>query len=337
MARESEGKYVNGHRPFGAADLFRPGVVPEARPKPGDYAFDVERTVSRVYGLRSEVPEDAFTARTLGTEREGNAIPISRDGLVLTIGYLVSEASRVILAASNGGIAEAHVVAYDFETGFGLVRTATPLGLEPFEFGTAATLLPGDPVIVAGNGGMKQALAARVRAKHEFAGYWEYLLEEAIFTEPAHPNWGGTALIDKNGKLVGVGSLHLAESDKPGNMFVPIDLLPPILPALTRHGDAGRQSRPWLGLYLTEAEKHLVVAGVAPAGPATTAEIKVGDVIVALDGVPVQGLAPFYRLLWGRGRAGISVRLAVFREGKLREISVETADRSWFMKRPQAQ
>jgi S1-C subfamily serine protease len=337
VGRETEGKYVNGHRPFGVSDLFRPGVPPELRPNPADCAFDVEALAGRVLGLRSEVPEDAFTARTLGTEREGNAIPISRDGLVLTIGYLISEASRVVLAAANGGIAEGYVVAYDFETGFGLVRTATPLGIEPFELGTAAAVLPGDTVVVAGNGGMKQALAARVKDKREFAGYWEYLLDEAIFTEPAHPNWGGTALLDRNGKLVGVGSLHLAEGERPGNMFVPIDLLLPILPALSKHGDAGRPSRPWLGLYLTESDRHLVVAGVAPAGPAVTAEVKVGDVIVALDGVPVQGLAPFYRLLWGRGRAGVTVRLAVFRDGRLRELSVETADRSWLMKRPQTQ
>lgn len=337
MARESEGKYVNGHRPFGLTDLFRPGVVPEARPRQEDFAFDVSRTVDRVLGLRAEIPGEAFTARTLGTEREGNGIPIDRDGLVLTIGYLIAEAERVTLAASNGALSEAFVIAYDFETGFGLVRAATPLGLEPFSFGTTATVLPGDKVIVAGHGGMKQALVAEVKGKREFAGYWEYLLDEALFTEPAHPNWGGAALIDQNGKLVGVGSLHLAEGDRPGNMFVPIDLLVPILSRLRQHGESGRPSRPWLGLYLAEADKHLVVAGLADKGPAAAAAIETGDIIVALDGVPVQGLATFYRRLWGRGRAGITVRLAVFRDGRLRDIAIETADRDSYLRRPRAQ
>ncbi len=337
MARESEGKYVNGHRPFGLTDIFRPGVVPEARPRQEDFAFDLARTVGRVLGLRAEIPADAFTARTLGTEREGNGIPIDGDGLVLTIGYLIAEAERVTLAASTGAVAEAFVVAYDFETGFGLVRAATPLGVEPFAFGTAATVLPGDGVVAAGHGGLKQSLAAEVKAKREFAGYWEYLLEEALFTEPAHPNWGGAALIDQNGKLVGVGSLHLAEGDRPGNMFVPIDLLVPILGNLRRHGESGRPARPWLGLYLAETEKHLVVAGLAEKGPAAGAEIQTGDVIVALDGVPVHGLAAFYRRLWARGRAGVTVRLAVFRDGRLRDVAVESADRSSFMRRPRAQ
>ena len=219
----------------------RESMIPEeARPKAGDYSFNLDRLLSAVVSLRAEVPEGAFTAQVLGTERAGNGVVIGDNGLVLTIGYLITEAETIWLAANDGKVAPAHVVGYDQATGLGLVQALTRLDVEPLPFGSVRDIHPSNPVIIAGHGGPRHALKAEVIAKREFAGYWEYLIDEALFTAPAHPNWGGTACIGTDGRLIGIGSLLIQHSNgsddgdtdeatADGNMIVPVDLLPPIL------------------------------------------------------------------------------------------------------------
>ena len=218
------------------------------RPKPEDWRFDLDHALDAVVLVRAEIPEDAFTAPILGTERAGNGVVIREDGLVLTIGYLITEASVIWLTTNKGAAIGGFPLAYDQATGFGLVQPLGKLGVRPIERGSAAAIRVGENVVVAGHGGRAHALKATVFAKREFAGYWEYVLDEALFTAPAHPQWGGAALIDADGKLVGIGSLLVQEKidagTLQGNMFVPIDLLDPILDDMVKTGRAGARAAP---------------------------------------------------------------------------------------------
>ena len=310
----------------------------ELQPKPEDVGYDLDAVLSAVVGLRSEIPEDAFTASILGTERTGNGVVIRDDGLVLTVGYLITEAETIWLSTAKGTVVAGHPMAYDQATGFGIVQALGKLGVPAIQRGTAADCRRGDQVIVAGHGGRRRALKAHVVAKREFAGYWEYVLDEAIFTVPAHPNWGGTAVVDAQGRLTGIGSLLVQEriEDKEiqGNMIVPIDPLEPILDDLLRYGRVNRPPRPWLGIYATEFNKRLVVAGMAKGGPADRAKIEVGDMVLAVAGDKVIGLADLFRKIWAQGRAGVEVKLTLMRGAERVETSVRSVDRSDFLKKP---
>jgi S1-C subfamily serine protease len=312
--------------------------VPQAvQPRAEEYPYDLERALSAVVGLHSIVPPDAFTADTLGAERAGNGVLID-DGLILTIGYLITEADTVWLHLGDGRVVQGHALAFDQETGFGLVQALGKIDLPALEIGSSKAAEVGERVVVGGAGGRTRSLAGRIAAKQEFAGYWEYVLDEAIFTYPAHPNWGGTALISGAGKLIGIGSLQL-ERAREGknehlNMIVPIDLLNPILDDLRKFGRASRPVRPWLGLYSTEIEDKIVVVGIASKGPAARAEIKTGDVIVAVKGDRVSTLASFYRNVWALGRAGVEVPLTLYRDGVTFDVRVNSSDRTKFLKGP---
>src|SRR6185503_18903092 len=246
----------------------------EMRPRPEDWRFELDRALDAVVLLRAEIPEDAFTAPILGTERAGNGVLIG-DSLVLTIGYLITEASVIWLTTNKGTVVGGTVLAYDQATGFGLVQPLGKLGVKPIERGSSSSIRVGENVVVAGQGGRAHALKATVFAKREFAGYWEYVLDEALFTAPAHPQWGGAALVGQDGRLLGIGSLLVQESvggkAVDGNMFVPIDLLAPILGDLLAVGRAAGAPRAWLGIYTAEMDGHLVIGGLAPGGPAERA------------------------------------------------------------------
>ncbi len=310
-----------------------------ARARPELVGFDLDHAISSVVSLRAEIPEEAFTAGILGTERAGNGIVIDESGLVLTIGYLVAEAESVWLSGHNGSAARAHVVAYDFETGFGLVQALESLDLPALEFGSVTTLPVGSTVVVAGHGGRRHALSGIVVGKREFAGYWEYVIDDALFTTPAHPNWGGTALLGPDGRLCGVGSLFVqnargGEQHVEGNMSVPIDLLPPILDDLVTKGHAGTPPRPWLGLYAAETQEKIVVVGVVENGPAYNGGLRPGDVVLDIAGAPVGGLPDFFRTIWEVGPAGSTVVLNVWREGELKELRIQSSDRNAMMRFP---
>src|SRR6201986_4084928 len=245
------------------------------QPRPNDYSFDLDRALSAVVGLHAIIPPDAFSAETLGTERAGNGVVID-DGLVLTIGYLITEAESVWLHLNDGRVVEGHVLGFDFVSGFGLVQALGALDIAPLPLGTSANTKVGDHVVVGGAGGRSRSVASQIIAKQEFAGYWEYLLDEALFTYPAHPNWGGTGLINERGELIGIGSLQL-ERERDGkaehvNMIVPIDLLKAVIDDLRRFGRVNKPARPWLGMYTTEIDNRVVVIGISDKGPASRAE-----------------------------------------------------------------
>jgi S1-C subfamily serine protease len=311
----------------------------EIQPKPDDCGFDLDRALAAVLGLHATVPQDAFTAGTLGTEREGSGVLIRRDGLVLTIGYLITEAETIWLTSAGGGAVPGHVIGYDQETGFGLVQALGRLNLPALEIGAGRRVGAGDRAIIAAEGGRRHAIAARVVARQEFAGYWEYVLDRAIFTAPAHPFWGGAALIAADGSLIGIGSLHVQHSSgrelrRDVNMVVPIDLLPPILDDLLSYGRPNRPVRPWLGLYAAEVEDAIVVAGLAEQGPASKAGLQPGDRILAVRDDPVASLAGFWRKVWAGGPAGSEVALQVVRDNETLQVRVLSADRSRFLKAP---
>jgi len=319
------------------ASLLEWKVPAAAQPRPEDYGYDLERALSSVVGLHSLIPSDAFTADTLGTERAGNGVLID-NGLVLTIGYLITEAETIWLHYGDGRVAAGHPLGFDSETGFGLVQALDRLDLPVLPLGSSRAVEVGERVVVGGAGGRTRSLAARIAAKQEFAGYWEYVLEEAIFTYPAHPNWGGTGLISPKGELIGIGSLQVERQregrDEHLNMIVPIDIAKPILDDLRKFGRVNKPARPWLGLYSTEIEDKIVVVGIAPKGPAARAELKTGDVVVAVKGERVSTLAAFYRKVWSLGEAGVAVPLTLYREGVTFDVSMNSSDRAKFLKAP---
>lgn len=307
------------------------------RPSAEDCAFDLEQTLSAVVALEASIPDDAFTANTLGVERMGNGTVIGPGGLVLTIGYLITEAREITLTLADGRRVDAHPLGVDPATGFGLVQALEPLDLPVLKFGDSQQLVEDSPVIIAGAGGRAHAAAGKVLTRMPFAGYWEYLLEDAIMTEPAHPHWSGAALIGPDGQLMGVGSLSLQRQTrrgtKPFNMFVPTELLPPILDDLAR-GQPTRPPRPWLGLISGESGDHVIVAGVTPGGPASRAELRQGDLILAVDGAPIVDLADFYTRLWAQGPAGAHIPLTLEREGDVFDVEVRSVDRAALLRKP---
>ncbi len=310
-----------------------------AQPKAEDYGYDLDHVFAAMVGLRTIIPPDAFTAETLGTERAGHGVFIRDNGLVLTIGYLITEAETIWLTLSDGRSVQGHVLGYDQETGFGLVQALAKLDVPALEIGQSSAASIGERVVVAGAGGRARSVAARIVAKQEFAGYWEYVLDEAIFTAPAHPNWGGTALIGPEGDLLGIGSLqlqHVVDKGQPQNinMIVPIDLLKPIFDDLLKTGRRSGPPRPWLGLYATEVESRLVIVGLADRGPAKKADLRNGDIVLSVAGKEVRDLAAFFRRIWAQGQAGVEVPLTIYRDGSTMDMRIKSSERNRFLKGP---
>lgn len=312
-------------------------VEARMRPEAEAYSFDLDRTLSAVVALEARIPHDAFTAATLGAERIGNGTVIGPNGLVLTIGYLITEAIDVTLTLNSGRRVAAHALGADPVTGFGLVQSLESLDLPVLPLGDSRALAAEDSVIIAGGGGRAHAAAGHVLTRMPFAGYWEYLVDEAIMTEPAHPHWSGAALIGSTGQLLGVGSLNLQRQSrsgpKPLNMFVPSELLPPILDDLAR-GQPAHPPRPWLGVLAQDVGDHVVVFGANPRGPAARAELRAGDIIVAVAQHPVSDLAEFYTLLWAQGPPGTAIPLRIQREGDVFDVEIRSADRTALLKKP---
>jgi S1-C subfamily serine protease len=310
--------------------LFAGGSVDAAQAASSDRLDGVVQIIAHV-------PQDARTASTLGTERQGTGVVIDDSGLVLTIGYLILEAMEIQIQGAAPEPVPARMIAYDHETGFGLVRAEQPLDLTPIPLGVSAEVQPAEPLMVVSNVGELDAAGVYVVDRRDFAGYWEYLLEDAIFTAPPHAEFGGAALLDRDGRLVGIGSLLVNDAgfrDRPipGNMFVPIDQLKPIMGDLLSRGRRADPGRPWLGVILEEQHGRVFVTRVSPESPAAGAGIAPDDVILGVDGVQVRGLMDFYRTLWGRGQAGVEVRLDVLQGMAVRPVTVKSGDRYRYLR-----
>jgi S1-C subfamily serine protease len=279
---------------------------------------------------------DAHSAATLGAEREGSGVVIGRDGLVLTIGYLIVEADEVNVTDAHGRTLPAQVVAYDHNSGFGLVRTILPLDAEPMALGDSTRIEEREPVLIA-SAAADGASFAFVVSKRPFTGNWEYQLDSALYTSPPALNWSGAALINRDGKLVGIGSLIVREATDadpklPGNVFVPIDLLKPILADLVREGHRAGPARPWLGVAADEMKGRLLVTRVSPDGPADRAGLQPGDIILAVDDDTVSSQSEFYRKLWARAKAGDEITLKVLQGGDVNTVKVRSIDRQQYFR-----
>lgn len=295
-----------------------------------------------VVGVHAVIPPEARSARTLGTERDGSGVLIRDDNLIVTIGYILMEAHTVEIIAADGKRIPAAIVAYDAESGFGLLRAVRAPGARPVKLGDSDALTAADRVIALSRAdGQASASPARVMSRRTFAGYWEYLLDDAIFTAPPHPAFGGAALLAEDGSLVGVGSLFVNDSIQsevfsPGNMFVPINALKPILAELADNGGRSGPPKPWLGIYSAETQGRIVVTRVADDSPAKSAGLKPGDSIVGVDGRKVQSLADLYRRSWALGPAGVEVPLDVLKaaadEPKIERVMIRSIDRSKWIK-----
>ena len=314
-------------------------ISQELQPRQSLWDFDLNEKLDAVVSIKATIPNDAFTAEILGTERQGHGAVIAESGLIATIGYLVTEADSIWIQGNNGQTVPGDLLGYDYESGFGLIQPLGTLGIKPLRLGSVADLAEGASVILAGFGGAEQSITSKVAAKAEFVGYWEYIVEQAIYTMPAHPNWGGAALIGPDGKLYGIGSLYTQEipgqaPGAEGNMVVPIDLLVAIQDELLQYGQALKPARPWLGMFAAESEGSLVIAGVYEEAPAAGADLRAGDEIVSVDGDTPHSLGDLFRCIWSIGSAGVMIPMKIRREGQLIQVHVRSSDRRDHWKSP---
>ena len=316
---------------FVAFPAFAADASVDKQPQEDANKVDAEKLFGAIVKVSTRSVPGARSAASLGEEREGSGVVIGDNGLVLTIGYLIVEADEVKITDAKGRTYPAQVVGYDHASGFGLIRTAVPLDAKPIALGDSGKTEERDPVLIASAGGPGAAFAWIV-SKRQFTGNWEYKLDYALYTSPPTTNWSGAALIDRDGKLLGIGSLIVREATTedpkmPGNVFVPIDLLKPILQDLVRDGRRAGPARPWLGVSADEIQGHLLVTRVSPDGPADRAGVNVGDIIVSVGSEPVATQAQFYERVWDRRRAGDEVPLRVLQGADVKEIRIRSIDR----------
>jgi S1-C subfamily serine protease len=290
-----------------------------------------------VVSITAHVPEDAMSAGLLGTERLGHGVRIRPDGLIATIGYIVHEAENLWIG-SRETVVPGFVIGYDFDSGLALVKPSLPLYGPTMKLGRANALAVGDAVTIVSSGGKDPVIEARVVAKQEFAGRWEYVIDEAVFTSPPHDSWSGAALVDREGRLCGLGSLVIQGFEAHGNtstvnMFVPIELLEPIIDEICEHGRRSTPPRPWLGMLVHDDHNDLTVVGVYRNCPADKAGLRPGDVIVGIDDEPVVGLANMFRRVWSLGSAGVDVPLNVLRNTEKVQLNVRSGDRAGFQRK----
>jgi S1-C subfamily serine protease len=302
--------------------------------KPRD---DAEELLAAVVQVKSKILPNARSLATLGPQRQGTGVLV-REGYVLTIGYLVIEAEAIEVSGADGKALPATLAAYDHASGLGLLRLVAPLAARPLPLGDSAALAERDPAMIAAFGGREGLNLVHVVSRRPFSGSWEYQLDAAIYTYPAVQNWSGAALIGPRGELLGIGSLIVPDAggpgtQSPGNLFVPVDLLKPVLEDLIARGRVAGPQRPWLGLYAEEARGRLFVTRLAPEGPAERAGLQGGDLVLAVGGEPVATLAEFYRKLWARGAAGVEVPLRVLQGLQVKEVSVRSMDRLEYYRR----
>lgn len=304
-------------------------LSPAQAPPPAGEGRQLTVDALSVVKVRSTAVPDARSARTLGPQREGTGVVIDSNGLVMTIGYLIIEAESVELSTADGKVFPATVVGYDHATGMGLVKSAVPLPVKPIDMGESAAIAEREMVLIVGHDGVAPAY---VVSKRPFVGYWEYLLEEAIYTAPPTPNWQGAALLDREGRLLGIGSLIVSNAvaggaGVPGNMFVPIDAMKPVLGDIIANGRTTAKPRPWIGVNTQEVGGNVMITRVMRDGPAEAAGLKPGDVIIGIGGQNIKGQADFYTRLWASGEAGVEVAIDVEKGNRLESYKVRSIRR----------
>ena len=308
------------------------------RPNPEKLLFNLDRAINSVVKVRTSIPAAAFTADVLGTERIGSGVLINDNGLILTVGYLVTEAETVWLTTNFNQSIPGHVVAYDQSTGLGLIQALGSLDVDASELDPSDLITVNDDIIFVSYGGIKHSLQSKISRIDEFAGYWEYLLQAAIYTSPPHPQWGGAAIFNTRGHIIGIGSLFLQEvvegQNQQGNLAIPTSILKPIMSDMLELGRSSAPARPWLGLYAVESEKTLIVNSLARYGPAELAGVLQGDKVVGVGKENVSTLSHFLRSVWNLGAAGISVPVIINRNGNNLQLVINSIDRNDFLFKP---
>ena len=307
-----------------------PVLAQDVAPGPRQITVDALSVVK----VRSKVVPNARSSATLGSQSEGTGVVIDSSGLVMTIGYLILEAENVELSTADGKVFPATVVAYDNATGLGLLKALTPLPIKPVDIGESETAKERELVLIVGFDGVAPAY---IVSKRPFVGNWEYLLDEAIYTAPVTVNWSGAALLNKEGKLLGIGSLVVgdamgASTRIPGNMFVPIDIIKPVLGDFIANGRSTSQPRPWLGISSQEVQGNLIVTRVSPESPAEDSGLRAGDIIVGIGGQPIKGQADFYTKLWASGAAGVEIAVDVLKGSRVGSYKIKSIDRNRYFR-----
>lgn len=309
------------------------------RPNPEKLLFNLDRAINSVVKVRTSIPAAAFTADVLGTERIGSGVLINNSGLILTVGYLVTEAETVWLTTNLNQSIPGHVVAYDQSSGLGLVQALGSLDIDASELDSSDLVTVNDDIFFISHGGIEHSLCSKISRIDEFAGYWEYLLEAAIYTSPPHPQWGGAAVFNKKGHIIGIGSLFLQEifegQNLQGNLAIPTSILKSIMGDMLEFGRSSAPARPWLGMYAVESEKTLTVNSLARYGPAELAGVLQGDKVVGVGEESVSTLANFFRSVWTLGAAGVSVPININRNGNQLQLVINSIDRNDFLLKPQ--
>ncbi len=310
-------------------------------PPPAQQTIDaLTRANAAVVGIRVNAAEDAPSIETLGRQRSGSGVVIGNDGLVLTIGYLMLEAENIQIVTQDQRVLPARAVGYDLATGFGLVQPLLPLrGVAPVPFGSTTEMVPGTVVMAATGGDDGDVSMTQLVSKRPFSGYWEYFIDAALFTSPPIQNHSGAPLFNQKGELVGIGSLFVTDARGenrrlPGNMFVPTDLLKPILSELQRTGSSASSRRPWLGLSSAEQGGRIQVVRVSKPSPALAAGLQPGDVVLAVDGTKVTTLEAFYKKLWERSDPNAEFQLTVLQGADIKTIQIKAVDRASTLRKP---
>jgi len=309
------------------------------RPNPEKLLFNLDSAINSVVKVRTSIPAAAFTADVLGTERIGSGVLINNSGLILTVGYLVTEAETVWLTTNLNQSIPGHVVAYDQSSGLGLVQALGSLDIDASELDSSDLVTVNDDIFFISYGGIEHSLCSKISRIDEFAGYWEYLLEAAIYTSPPHPQWGGAAVFNKKGHIIGIGSLFLQEifegQNLQGNLAIPTSILKSTMGDMLEFGRSSAPARPWLGMYAVESEKTLTVNSLARYGPAELAGVLQGDKVVGVGEESVSTLANFFRSVWTLGAAGVSVPININRNGNQLQLVINSIDRNDFLLKPQ--
>ena len=306
---------------------------------------------SSVVGIRVTTAEGARSAETLGRQRRGSGVLIGEDGLILTIGYLLLEAEQIEIVTPDSKVFPARSVAYDLATGFGLLRPLLPLpqssGLSVVPLGSTDALAAGESLMAvtgAQRGQEGDVCMTQLVSKRAFSGNWEYHIDTALFTSPpvmvSGGNHSGAPLFNQQGELIGIGSLRVADASgqskdgMPGNMFVPIDLLRPILTEMQQSGTSVKSRRPWLGLTSNELDGQVQIVRVSEDSPAQEAGMRAGDVVLAVDDAKVATLEDFYKKIWNRAAPDSEITLKVQQGDEVKTLVLKAQDRMQNLKKP---
>jgi len=299
----------------------------------------IEQFYESIVSVRSIVPSEARTAASLGVEREGNGVAIDEKH-ILTIGYIVIESESIEIGLPDGRRLPAKLVGYDHTTGFGIIKSIVPLKMPSLKLGDSDNIDSEQDLLILPSPNRGAGSIVRSVSRRPFTGWWEYFVENPIYTTPSNGLWAGAPILNNNGEILGIGSLFVSESVpgifSPGNMSVPINLLKPILEDLISSGRRKSKIQPYLGISSDDSNNQIIVTRISDGGPAFQAGIRPQDIIVTINGSQVSDLKSFYQKLWKSGEAGITIELSVLRRGTIMNFSVKTVDRLDYFFTPQS-